>query len=626
MRLLSAGLIYVAVSTVAALLLGENAGGLNWRISFVSLVVGATVGIALFFLIAPTPVRLGPSAQSPVAAAGDHPLARYRPIWLCLVGFVFAIFAFRSFCWLFYFEGGNIDIQSPFNLGDLGLHLTYIKTFANGVSLWPDSPIYVFSKLRYPVGIDLFNGILTNLGFDLRPQLAATGLLASLATFYALYRWGGTFTVAGFLFNGGIAGYAFLQTHQFLDYQGTSHVSWKSIPLTMFVTQRGLLYAIPAGLLLLRQWRVKYGSDSDQENQLLPVWAEYILYATMPLFHIHTFIALSIVLVVLFLSRPPSRPPLFKLVAAAFLPAVIFIWLTTDKMHAGSILQWHLGWTQNVGELGMPFFWFWLFNFGVFLPLAIALVGIVARQEWDGLFGRQSSARQPKKLGPDLTSSIIRRAHNFELSIDAAYLAAAVLIFLLTISVKTAPWEWDNIKLLIWAYFITLPILWNRMLISWPFSAQVGACLVLFFSGFVSLIGGLAAGRPGYQFANRSEIDFVAAAVRRFPVEARFAGFPTYNHPLLLSGRKMVCGYAGHLWTQGIADYAAVESQLNNLMLGQGDWKKSARELQVRYLFWGNLEKTNYGNSTRPWEKQLPLVAQGSWGNIYDFASDAKRY
>jgi len=131
MRLLSAGLIYVAVSTVAALLLGENAGGLNWSISFVSLVVGATVGIALFFLMPPTPIRLGPSTQSPAGTEGDDPLARYRSICLCLVGFVFAIFAFRSFCWLFYFEGENIDIQSPFNLGDLGLHLTYIKTFAN---------------------------------------------------------------------------------------------------------------------------------------------------------------------------------------------------------------------------------------------------------------------------------------------------------------------------------------------------------------------------------------------------------------------------------------------------------------------------------------------------------------
>ena len=624
MRLLSAGLIYVAVSTVAALLLGMNANGLTRDISFVSLIVGATGGIAVFFLMPPTPVRLGPAEQSRLVAEDDDPFTKYRSIWLWLVGFVFAMFAFRSFYWLYYFAGENIYIQSPFNLGDLGLHITYIKTFANSVSLWPDSPIYVYSKLRYPAGIDLFNGILTNLGFDLRPQLAATGLLASLATFYALYRWGGAFTVAGFLFNGGIAGYAFLQTHQFIDYQGTSHVSWKSIPLTMFVTQRGLLYAIPAGLLLLWQWRSKYGSDPDREKQLLPVWAEYILYATMPLFHVHTFMALSIVLLVLFLTRPVSRPPLFKLVAAAVLPAVIFIWLTTDRMHAGSILDWHFGWTQNIGDLKMPFFQFWFFNFGVFLPLAVTLVGIVARQESNRLVDRQSSAQQPKQLGSGLISSIMRHAPNFELSIDAAYLAAATLIFLLAICVKTAPWEWDNIKLLIWAYFITLPILWNRILVRWSVPVRAGACLILFFSGFVSLLGGLAAGRPGYQFANRSEIDFLAAAVRRLPVEARFAGFPTYNHPLLLNGRKMVCGYGGHLWTQGI-NSTEVESKLSNLMLGKGDWKRTARELEIRYLFWGNQEKTNYANSTRPWEKELPLVAQGGWGSIYDFGSGAKR-
>jgi hypothetical protein len=109
--------------------------------------------------------------------------------------------------------------------------------------------------------------------------------------------------------------------------------------------------------------------------------------------------------------------------------------------------------------------------------------------------------------------------------------------------------------------------------------------------------------------------------VRRLPVEARFAGFPTYNHPLLLNGRKMVCGYGGHLWTQGI-NSMDVENKLRNLMLGQGDWKKAARELQVRYLFWGNLEKANYAASTRPWEKQLPVVAQGGWGSIYDFGSE----
>src|SRR5256714_15601686 len=114
--------------------------------------------------------------------------------------------------------------------------------------------------------------------------------------------------------------------------------------------QRAMSYPMPAALLLLRQWRIKYGSDSDQEKQLLPVWSEYILYATMPLFHVHTFIALSIVLLVLFLTRPASRLPLLKLVGAAVLPAVFFVWLTTDHMRAGSILDWHFGWTQTVGD------------------------------------------------------------------------------------------------------------------------------------------------------------------------------------------------------------------------------------------------------------------------------------
>src|SRR5436190_893741 len=294
MRLLSAGLIYVALSTMAALLLGENAGGLNRSISFVSLIIGVTGAIAVFFLMPP------PSEGSLVAAEDDARLAKYRSIWLCLVGFVFAIFAFRSFCWLFYFDGENIDIQSPFNLGDLGLHLTYIKTFANGMSLWPDSPIYVYSKLRYPAGMDLFNALLAIVGFDLRSQLAAIGVLASIATFYAFYRWSGTFGIAGFLFNGGTTGFAYLWTHEFIDYQGGPHISWKSIPLSMFVTQRGLLYAIPAGLVLLWSWRVKYSSDNLLQKQRLPGWVEYILYATMPLFHVHTFLALSVVLLALF--------------------------------------------------------------------------------------------------------------------------------------------------------------------------------------------------------------------------------------------------------------------------------------------------------------------------------------
>src|SRR5207244_130061 len=120
-------------------------------------------------------------------------------------------------------------------------------------------PIYAFADhLRYPAGIDFFNALLLKANVDLIPGLVWVGLLASIATCYAFYRWGGAFAIAGFLFNGGLTGFQFLRNFKFVDYQDVNNIAWKSIPLTMFVTQRGLLYAIPAGLLLLWHWREKY--------------------------------------------------------------------------------------------------------------------------------------------------------------------------------------------------------------------------------------------------------------------------------------------------------------------------------------------------------------------------------
>lgn len=586
MRLLVAGLIYIAVSAIAALLMGMCAGGITYAISLISLLAGTTAAIAAFFACPPPPGR-------EAADRAPESLFSYALLWL--LGFVFALFAVRSFCWLAYLDGEYIRIQSPNNLGDLGLHITYIKTFANGVSLWPDSPLYVYSKLRYPAGMDLFNALLASLGFDLCRQLAATGIVASIATFYAFYRWSGAFGIAGFLFNGGIAGYEFLALLQFADYQGGPHISWKSIALSMFVTQRGLLYAIPAGLILLWQWRARYGSDLPLQKERLPAWIEFILYASMPLFHVHTFLALSVVLICVFVTQPHARRSLIQLTAAAFIPATFFVYLITDNFHANSVFQWHLGWTQNVGEFAMPFPVFWLVNFGLSLPLAVALVILMGRTEW-----------------------LQYRSRRSRISLESAYLAAAVLIFLIVCTVKTAPWEWDNTKILIWAYFITLPLLWTHLVKRWSVVPRAATCVLLFFSGFVSLIGGLAAGRPGFEFADRASSDFVAEAVRPLPVEARFAAFPTYNHPLLINGRKVVMGYEGHLWTQGI-DYHSVAVKLRSLMLGQGDWIQTARDLHVRYLFWGPQEAQNYATSTRPWEAKLRLVAKGNWGSIYDF-------
>ncbi len=272
MKLFAAGLTLVNVSTSLGLLLGILSGGLDDGFAGLALFAGCAAAVVAWIytanFTARQPARVIVRADEPKSKRARRrmklppPPVVERPrrplhFWGWVVGLIFALFAVRSFCFLLWVDGANLKIQSPNNLGDLSLHLTYIHYFANGVSLWPDNPIFVFSKLRYPAGMDLFNALLLLVHVDLVTGLVWAGLLASLATFYGFYRWGGAFGVAGFLFNGGFAGYQFFKTWTFTDYQ-LDGIAWKSIPLTMFVTQRGLLYAIPAGLLLLLHWRRKY--------------------------------------------------------------------------------------------------------------------------------------------------------------------------------------------------------------------------------------------------------------------------------------------------------------------------------------------------------------------------------
>jgi hypothetical protein len=162
-----------------------------------------------------------------------------------------------------------------------------------------------------------------------------------------------------------------------------------------------------------------------------------------------------------------------------------------------------------------------------------------------------------------------------------------------------------------------LPFLWTELIARWEAPVRAGVCVVLFASGFVSLFGGLRLidGKPGFTFANRAELATVAVGIRKIPVEARFACFPTYNHPLLLNGRKVVMGYPGHLWSLGF-EYANTEAELGILMRGDGDWKTAAKKLGVRYLFWGEEEKTQYSPSK--WERLPNKVSSGQWGAIYD--------
>ena len=208
---------------------------------------------------------------------------------------------------------------------------------------------------------------------------------------------------------------------------------------------------------------------------------------------------------------------------------------------------------------------------------------------------------------------------------EVVFLSAATAIFIFAFFVKTAPWGWDNLKIMIWAYFLVLPFLWTHLIARWPMPVQVAICIALFGSGFVSLLGGLAAGRNGFGFTDRAELDGVGDAIRMLPVEARFAAYPIYNHPPLAPGPEGCAWLSGTSYGRKVSITGRRKEQLRELMEGAGDWRETARHLRARYIFWGREEKINYPMSGRPWEKTISPVASGNWGAIYDLEEPMKQ-
>jgi hypothetical protein len=200
----------------------------------------------------------------------------------------------------------------------------------------------------------------------------------------------------------------------------------------------------------------------------------------------------------------------------------------------------------------------------------------------------------------------------------AAVVLPSLVFFGITCFVAFAAWAWDNTKLMLWAYLAVLPALWAMLREQKPW-VRAAACVLLFFSGAVSLLGGLDGTHTGNTLAREEELDRLQPVLAPFPATATFACLPTYNHPLLLLGHKVVAGYEGHLFSHGIP-YQARFAALESVLRGEPGWETRAHTLGADYLFWGSREREKYGVAS-PWNSPatagVPVVAEGPWGCLY---------
>ena len=301
----------------------------------------------------------------------------------------------------------------------------------------------------------------------------------------------------------------------------------------------------------------------------------------MPFFNAPAFAFLSVLLAACFIAGwRTGRSRNFLIVTLlAVIPATWLVLMVTGNFTAPNALRWAPGWMQ--GDDG---WWFWLGNFGLFLPLVAAL-GFV-------LFRRSAA---------DTATRVFY-------SVAVATLVFCFLFLL-------AAWPWDNTKLIVWSYLVLAPLLWDGLIKRWPLGLRIATCLGLFTSGALALVGGLDS-RHGYKIADRVELDDVQFLLRHLPVNARLACAPAYDHPALLLGQPVVMGHDGHLYSQGL-DYWPVSAKLDVLMSGRDGWRDAARGLQTHYLFWGRKEKERWPDSPMPWIACAPPLATTPSGVLY---------
>ena len=567
-------LLHAVFSTVIAFLLANIFGALTLWISIVSLLLGTLIGWRC--------------AKSLI---GNHADWKFRAFGVTdsgMIEIVLAIFvgyaALRHFMWLLFPMEHHLATLSLNNFGDLPLHINFTRALANGITFPPRNPIFASELLHYPYGVDLYSALLEQIGIRLQAHLLAVGLLGTAASIVFLRSYAGWVGIGAFFLSGGLSGWEVIGGARLRDF--SQNVDWKNLFLSVFITQRGVLFALPIGLLLIIATRRHFSGEAVlRRGQMIALG---IIWGFLPLFHLHAFVAVSLLMaascfevggwraVVSFLGCWMSR--------VAYLPAALLVLFSTRFLKSSSVLRLRWGWMAKSGEL----LHFLTFNFGawLFMPIFIAAALYLSKDRF--------AAAERKKLWIEF----------------AIYL----LLFLVFFNLMLAPWEWDNIKLLIWPYLgfaRLLYILFDKREGSWLGSFERPLlAFAFFYSGFATVVWTLLSPTghavPLYATGELAKVEGALSGVSK---NAVFASAQSHLHPLTYFGGIRVAGYEGHLWSHGI-DHTDVVAKLDRIMHGDPESVALCRELGVTHIFWGPDEKSQYGDGDLPWMHVLQNVSR----------------
>lgn len=550
------------------------------------------------------------------------PRARRRLIALaaitsCAIAFFAALFAHS----LQVDRAGNLVAGFPTVWADWSQHLTTATSFAVGQNLPPRNPLFSGETLRYPFLPDFQSATLLTLGASLPAALALPGaalaVVVTLLLVVLAVRLGATLAVgsvaAAICIVGGGLGFVGVfsdactehgfaasscSTAALLSHPGTLVASLPQLPAVVSAQPRaydGLMTPPDRQALGNQQWytplfdwwlpqrTILYGFAGGLSVLLLAIaaarepgrdWRTWglagVVLGLMPLIHIHTLLAVGLVLVVLALrDRRPGWLVLFTLAAVLATPRLAELaagphgtaaagnlfptvepgWMylggggNRPPLGPGSLLAGTLEFLRAL--ISPQYWWFWIANTGIAVLLC-AVVAVAAVLRLGGGRLGQLGHRLHSPFAPDL--------RRLALALTAVFGVANIVVL--------QSWDWDNTKLFAWWYvgaallIASLVVHWWRRW--WRGIAAAAITVSVVLTGVLVLLrllpwtpAAVAVGGP-YLVASADEIRMAHQVAVRTSPHAIFVTQGIPNDPLLtVGGRTAVEGYVGWLWSYG---------------------------------------------------------------------------
>ena len=554
----------------------------------------------------------------------------------------FAYYAFVFLVLWFFFERAMIETKDGIftggsqNLGDLPFHLSAIFSFTEGNNFPPENPSFSGAKFTYPFLADFVTACFVKIGASVRDSMLVQNVFLGFSLVVLLEKFTVKLTgnkTAGkiapllLLFSGGLGFVWFFNDYwqgaQSLteilrklpgDYTITEKFRWGNSLVVLFLTQRSLLFGMPLTLIALGKiWEIfstdgsekekgrkgerekktdtenlKYTSSERANSPLFPFplspFLIGLIAGMLPLIHVHSLMVLFVVCAFLFFFRMERwREWIAFGVGVSIIAIPELLWsLTGSASNLSKFIEPHFGW--DAGK--QNFIWFWAKNIGLFAPVLIGGLLLLLMQK-----------SEPPAVAGGLDSNPKSKIQNLKSDEVLIFYLPFAFLFLISNTLKLAPWEWDNIKVLIYWFIGSLPF--AALLLAWLWekknaglkTAAIVCFILLTLSGALD-VWRTVSGQINYKVFDKDAVRIAEQIKQKTAPNAMFLNAPTYNSAVVLSGRRSLMRYSGHLSSYGI-DYESRETEVKRIYEGSGLADRFLQKNNIEYVIISPEETAN---------------------------------